>query len=212
MSATLIYRQAFIYEAAMWALYGRHYGARYSTIADLIPPDSKVLDLCCGPGTLFDRYLRRKRVDYTGLDISESFIRRLRQRGGKGLVWDLQRDIELPKSKYVVMQASLYGFLPNARPMFERMMRAAQNGVIVSEPIRNLASSSNPVIAAMSKRLTDAGDHRSDHRFTEQTLDEFFSPYKSSIDQVFRIPGGREKVFVFKTDRAGDSRHANVSG
>ena len=37
-------------DCVMLALYGRHYGARYRAVADLIPDGSSVLDLCCGPG------------------------------------------------------------------------------------------------------------------------------------------------------------------
>ncbi len=42
------------------------------------------------------------------------------------------------------MQASLYHFLPDAHEIVERMLAAAGRRVIVSEPVRNLASSQNP--------------------------------------------------------------------
>ena len=110
MTTSLIYRSALIYELAMIGLYGRHYFSRYRAIADLIVPGSSVLDLCCGPGILYDRYLRQKSIDYTGLDINSRFIKRLNYRGINGKIWDLRKDEPLPLADFVIMQASLYGY------------------------------------------------------------------------------------------------------
>src|SRR6185437_9874195 len=118
----------------MRALYGRRYAARYRAIADLIPAGSSVLDLCCGPGTLHDRYLSRKGVDYTGLDVNARFVARVTRRGGRGLVWDLQEGRALPPADSVVMLASLYQFLPDPAPVLLRMLRAARERVVVAEP------------------------------------------------------------------------------
>lgn len=57
----------------MALLYGRHYSSRYQAIADLIQPASTVLDLCCGPGVLYRRFLRKKAVNYTGIDLNSNF-------------------------------------------------------------------------------------------------------------------------------------------
>jgi 2-polyprenyl-3-methyl-5-hydroxy-6-metoxy-1,4-benzoquinol methylase len=77
----LVYRSALIYEVSMIAAYGRYYGERYQAIADLIPAGATVVDVCCGPGILYQRYLRQKRVTYTGLDINEKFVRKVMLRG-----------------------------------------------------------------------------------------------------------------------------------
>jgi hypothetical protein len=195
-AVTLIYKNALLYEAVMVALYGRYYKARYQAIAGLIPSGATVLDLCCGPAILYDRYLRNKIVQYTGLDLSQAFIRKLNAIGGRGLVWNLQDETPLPGADYVIMQASLYQFLPDAEAMLERMLRAARKQVIVAEPVRNIASSQNRLAAAIGRRLTKPGDGQSAHRFTIETLDRFFLPYNSSVANSFLIPGGREKVFV----------------
>ena len=199
MSTTVIYKNAFFYEVAMRMLYGRYYSARYSAIADLIPEGSTVLDLCCGPAVLFDRYLRRKRIEYTGLDMSESFIKRLRARGGKGEVWDLLKETALPQADCVVMQASLMHFLPSPLPVIGRMLHAARQRVIIAEPIRNLAESTNPVVAMISRRLTDPGNGKSSARFNQQTLDKLFLPFADLIEEAFLIPGGREKIYVLNS-------------
>src|SRR5947208_245210 len=134
----------------MRTLYGRHYGARYRAIADLVPAGSSVLDLCCGPGFLHDPHLRGKGVVYTGLDINRRFVARLRRRGATALVWDLNDGRELPTADFVVIQASLYQFLPEPRPLLRRMLRAAREAVVVAEPIRNLSTSRFSWLAALA--------------------------------------------------------------
>ena len=89
---TALYRSALLYELLMIMLYGRHYAGRYRAIANLIPAQSSVLDLCCGPAVLYHRYLRQKSIGYTGLDLSGAFVKRLNQRGAHGQVWDLHGD------------------------------------------------------------------------------------------------------------------------
>src|ERR1044071_6340186 len=133
MTTSIIYRNTPLYELAMLMLYGRHYPSRYRAIADLIPADSSVVDLCCGPALLFNRYLRQKNVSYTGLDVNAGFIRRLIRNGGSGQVCDLRKDAPLPRADYVMMQASLYHFLPDALPILGRMLQAATRQVIIAE-------------------------------------------------------------------------------
>jgi SAM-dependent methyltransferase len=199
LATTVLYKSASLYELLMVLLYGRHYPGRYQVIADLIPARSSVLDVCCGPAVLYHRYLKNQSITYTGLDLSSSFIKRLRQRGAKGEVWDLRENAELPAADYVIMQASLYQFLPDPRPVVDRMLRAARRQVILAEPIRNITSSNLAPLAFLGRRFTDPGDSHSDHRFTERTLDLFFARYASQIAKAFSIPGGREKVFVLNS-------------
>lgn len=196
MATTVLYKSAVLYELLMVTLYGRHYSGRYRAIADLIPAQSSVLDLCCGPAVLYHRYLRQKSIRYTGLDLSSTFIKHLNQRDAHGRVWDLQEEAALPAADYVIMQASLYQFLPDPQPVVDRMLRAARKQVILAEPIRNITSSKVAPLAFFGRRFTDPGDGQSAHRFTEESLDLFFSRYASLLSNTFSIPGGREKVFV----------------
>jgi SAM-dependent methyltransferase len=196
MSTSLIYRSSSLYELAMLALYGRHYGSRYRAIAELIPNGSMVLDLCCGPALLFHRYLRQKSVDYTGIDLNATFIEQLIRRGAGGQVCDLSSDKPLPKADYVVMQASLYHFLPDPAPVVDRMLSAAKRQVIIAEPIRNFSSSNSQMLAWAGKLLTNPGRGNHSQRFNEASLDQFFKRYVSSVQQSYAIAGGREKMYV----------------
>ena len=73
----------------MRALYGRHYGDRMRAVAEQVPDNSSVLELCCGPGTLYFRYLRGRAGAYIGLDVNQGFVERLRDRGVDARLVDL---------------------------------------------------------------------------------------------------------------------------
>ncbi|HTG14632.1 MAG TPA: methionine biosynthesis protein MetW [Blastocatellia bacterium] len=195
-STSFIYRSSSLYELAMLALYGRHYGSRYRAIAELVPNGSSVLDLCCGPALLYHRYLRHKSVRYTGVDVNAEFIDRLTRRGVSGQVRDLRSEDALPEADYVIMQASLYHFLPDPSPVMDRMLRAAKRQVIISEPIRNLSSSDSRLVALVGKLLTDPGVGNHTQRFNEASLDQFFLRYRSLVQQSFLVAGGREKLYT----------------
>jgi SAM-dependent methyltransferase len=196
VAESVIYRNALVYELVMLGLYGRHYGARYRAVADLIPGGSSVLDLCCGPGVLFDRYLRARSVDYTGLDINPRFVARVNSRGGRGVLDDLTAGRPLPERDTVVMQASLYQFLPDPTPVVHRMLRAARERVIIAEPVRNVATGRNPWLAELARRLTDAGSGPRPSRYTEASFDAFIASLGVPVTRSFLVPGGREKVVV----------------
>lgn len=196
MATSLIYKSASLYELAMRLLYGRHYSARYQVLADLIPTGSNVLDVCSGPAFLFSRYLRAKSVQYTGLDINQAFIDRLIKRGGSGRVWDVRTEDPLPAADCVIMQASLYHFLPDATRVVDRMLKAARRQVIIAEPIRNVATSDSRLFSRLGRISTDPGTGEQLLRFTEASLADFFSAYASDVVQSFKIAGDREKVYV----------------
>jgi SAM-dependent methyltransferase len=196
MSKSFIYKNSFVYELAMVLLYGRHYPSRYRAIAELIPDGSSVLDLCCGPAFLYHRYLRSKNVQYTGLDINANFIARLVRRGGSGQAWDLRSKEPLPSADYVIMQASLYHFLPDASPIVNRMLQAARTQVIIAEPIRNLTTSSSGLLSLLGRLFTNPGSGEQTLRFTEASLADFFSAYGPRVARSFPIAGDRERVYI----------------
>ncbi len=195
MSTSLIYRSPRGYELLMRALYGRHYEDRMRVVAEWVPQGASVLELCCGPGTLYFRHLRAH--PYIGLDVNPGFVERLRRKGVDARVVDLAGgDEPLPDADVALIQASLYHFLPDADAIVDRMLVAAHDRVIVSEPIRNLASSRAPVIGSLGQRAADPGTGGHEHRFNEDTLDRLMERYRPSLIEAFAIPGGREKVYV----------------
>lgn len=190
----------------MRVLYGRHYQARTRAVAAEVPEGSSVLELCCGAGTLYTRHLRGRVAHYTGLDVNGRFIETLRRAGADAREIDLGADTRpLPQADVVIMQASLYHFLPDAEAIVERMLAAARDRVIVSEPVRNLASSELPLIGALGRRAANPGVGHPAQRFTETTLDLLMQRHHSRVLKVSLIPGSREKVYVLDARPPGRS-------
>lgn len=207
MRPSIIYRNRTSYELLMRALYGKHYTERFQAIARLIPDGAAAVDLCCGPATLYTRFLRGKSVDYLGLDFNEDFIIRLNDAGGRGETRDLHTDAPLPEADFVIMQSSLYHFLPEPGPIIDRMLTAARRQVIITEPVRNMATSDSWVMASLARHFSNAGNGPQADRFTESRLDEFFSKYGPTVMHQALIAGGREKLYVLRPQpRDTDSR------
>ena len=194
---SVIYRNAAAYELLMRALYGRHYDARLRAVSAVVPQGASVLELCCGPGMLYRRYLSQRARAYTCLDASERFTAALRRRGIDARTVDVASSEEpLPLADVAIIQASLYHFLPDAAGILDRMLATASRSVIVAEPIRNLASSRIPLLALLGRHFTDPGHGGHENRFTEATLEALMQRYSARIRNAFLIPGGREKVYV----------------
>jgi SAM-dependent methyltransferase len=210
VSTSLVYRSSVGYELLMRVLYGRHYDDRMRAVAAEVPDGASVLELCCGPGTLYLRYLRARTSAYTGVDVNPRFVKQLRQRGVDARLLDLASSTgDLPAADVVVLQASLYHFLPAPERILDRMVAGAHDRVIVSEPVRNLASSDLPLVGRIGRRAADPGVGGHAHRFTEKTLADVMAGYDDRVLKSFLIPGGRERVYVLA---AGSGRRPRSVG
>jgi SAM-dependent methyltransferase len=197
LSTSLIYRSAVGYELLMRGLYGRHYDDRMRAVAGEVREGASVLELCCGPGTLYLRYLRTRTSGYVGIDVNPGFVERLNHLGVAANRLDLAASDEpLPDADAVILQASLYHFLPHPERIIDRMLSVARERVIVSEPVRNLASSGLPLVGRLSRNAADPGVGGHAQRFTEASLDDLMGHYRERILRSFPIPGGRERVYV----------------
>jgi SAM-dependent methyltransferase len=184
----------------MLLLYQRGYAERSKALAALIPEGASVVDVCCGPASLYFDHLRFKHVAYTGLDINAGFVESVSSRGARATVWDVSGDTPFPRADYLIMQASLYHFLPNPRPVVDRMLEAATVNVLLTEPIRNLADSENPLVAWLARKLSNPGTGDQARRFNAERLDEFLEYYRASgrLVDTYPIAGGRERLCVFR--------------
>jgi hypothetical protein len=213
VSTSLVYRSSVGYELLMRVLYGRHYDDRMRAVAAEVPDGASVLELCCGPGTLYLRYLRARTSAYTGVDVNPRFVKQLRQRGVDARLLDLASSTgDLPAADVVVLQASLYHFLPAPERILDRMVAGAHDRVIVSEPVRNLASSDLPLVGRIGRRAADPGVGGHAHRFTEKTLADMMAGYVDRVLKSFLIPGGRERVYVLAAGSGRRPRSVGRSG
>jgi SAM-dependent methyltransferase len=182
----------------MRLLYRGALDERNRALAERIEAGTRVVDLCCGPPLLFTSELKRKHVHYLGIDHNPVFLAAIQKSGAEAMSLDLRDAPRLPESDYVIMQGSLYHFLPDPAPIVERMLEAAGRRVILSEPIRNLSQSRLAGVAALAALATDAGYGAQPNRFDEATLDRFFEAYSERIVESSLVARGREKLYVLR--------------
>jgi hypothetical protein len=203
---SLVYRTAWGYGLAMRVLYGRYYAARDAAVAAQIPDGASVLELCCGPARLYLRELRGRIGAYAAIDASAVFVDRLRRRGVDARRGDVAT-AELPVADVVVMQASLYHFLPDAAGMLRRMRAAATRTVVIAEPVRNLASSRLGLVARLGAGGAATARGAQARRFDGDSLRALMDTFGDDVLFSAPVPGGREHVYVLTgtASRAGGS-------
>jgi SAM-dependent methyltransferase len=194
----IIYRNARLYALTMRLLYRGAINERNRALAEHIEGGTRVVDLCCGPPLLFTSELERKHVHYLGIDLNPVFLAAIQKSGAEAMNLDLRDAPRLPRGDYVIMQGSLYHFLPDPTPIVERMLEAAGRRVIFSEPIRNLSQSRLPGVSALAALATDAGYGAQPNRFDEATLDRFFEAHSERIVESSLVARGREKLYVLQ--------------
>lgn len=178
----------------MQLLYGRHYCDRYRAVASRIEPGWSVVDLCCGDCRLYTQELAGRPGLYFGLDINKTFVRQATRRGISARVLDLRAE-PIPPADAIIMQGSLFQFVPDHDELITRMVRVAKQLVIIAEPVRNLASSSSRIIAGLARWCSHPGTQHNASRFTYGTLREVFT--RHSCREYLPIAGGRELLGLF---------------
>jgi len=191
-----VYWHPAVYHYLMRLLYGKYFEARYEAISNLIPEHASVTEVCSGDSYLFRNYLIKKNVKYLGLDLNPSFVKYGREKNIHILKHDLLTD-EVPFSDYIIIQASLYQFIPKEHYILNKLLSAANRYLIVAEPVKNLADSSNPIISFLARYSVNPGTSPAVKRFNRETLLACFKQH-SEFSEVIEVDGGREIIGLFK--------------
>ncbi|MDC1037973.1 hypothetical protein OAR31_02765 [Candidatus Marinimicrobia bacterium] len=195
-SVSLVYQSKIIYTLLMKCLYGKHYIYRYREIAEKIPRGASVTDVCSGDSVLYTRYLKGKNK-YTGIDINP--LTSFNSQWAKIIKVDIVKEA-IPKADYVVMQGSLYQFIPNHKEIINKMLDSARYKVIISEPVINLVNSKNKIISTIAKYSANPSTGNKKFRFTKESLNNDLQRYfKQYIENIYFIAGGRDMVVVLNT-------------
>lgn len=196
--SSLIYSHPTVYQLLMRLIYGSGFSARYRALSELIPDGAEVFEACAGDAYLFQHYLRPRGVRYRAGEFNETFVAHAQARGIDMQRFDLRTD-PVPPADVVLIHASLYQFMPEHRQVVDRLLAAARQQLIVSEPVRNLSSSRWGPIRWIARRSADPGSGQMAHRFDEQSLDEFVQAhYADRVRQRLLIPGGRELIYCLE--------------
>lgn len=191
-----VYWHPAFYRLAMKLLYGRYFQARYAAIAGLIPAGATVVEVCAGDVYLYDHYLRKKNVTYTGLDVNSAFVSGARRRKISFSSFDILRET-IPAADYVIMQASLYRFIPTEQEILKKLLNAVNNFLIVAEPVRNLSDSPNPVLRWIARHSANPGKEYTSIRFNKISLRACFEKHPE-FKEMKEMDGGREMIGIFK--------------
>jgi glycosyltransferase involved in cell wall biosynthesis len=143
------------YDLVMRTLYGpREWSSTYGAVAAHVPEGASVVDVCCGTARLYRDFLRQRGCSYLGLDYNGDFVMHARRHGADVRWFNLLTE-PVPEADYVVMCSSLYHFRDRVDDVISKMRRAARRGVVISEPVRNLADA--PVVGRLFAAFTDPG-------------------------------------------------------
>src|SRR5215204_3340727 len=182
----LVYRNPRLYRLAM-RLLDRHADEDLRMVADRIEPGSHVLDLCCGDAAIA-RLLLAKRCRYVGLELNERFVADGRRRGLDVRRWD-GATLAIPQDADVVcMLSSLYQFIPEERSLLDEMLRHARRTIIVSEPVRNWATSDSALLRRVARTVTHVNGEVFERRLDEERLRELFAGLAGVDTEFVRRP------------------------
>jgi hypothetical protein len=190
-----IYWHPLLYSAAMKLSYGKKFEERYKALDKHIPAGCNLLELCMGDAYFYLKYLAKKKVNYSCADINPVFVNAAKQKGLRSTLLDASFD-EIQPSDFILMQASLYHFIPNQKEVIKKMIAAAGKQIIFSESVDNLSNSSSGLKSYLGEQLSKAKSGQSRIKFTGETLKETFAPFGNRISVWEETPDNREIIIV----------------
>ena len=198
-AVSFMYSDPRLYKLIMKILYGKYYLDRYKVVNELVPDGSGVLDMCCGDCELYKSFFAHRNIFYTGIDYNAKFVSYAKKNSINVILSDIRKDI-VPRTDYIIMQGSLYQFIPDHKDLIDRLLNSTRKQLIITEPIINLSSSNNPIIRFVAQRSGNPGTGHAFHRFTEKSFHSFFlDNYKKLVVKFDFIPGGREMMVILNS-------------
>lgn len=101
-------------------------------IAQLIKPNSKVLDIGCGDGELMEFLKKTKNIDVRGLEISQAQVSKVLMRGLSAIQGDAEKDLTFyPNNSfnYAILSQTIQA-THNPKEILEEMLRIAEFAIV----------------------------------------------------------------------------------
>ena len=198
-----LYWSGGIYRTVMRLLYGAQFDERYAVVSRLIPDGARVVELCCGCGYLYENFLRRRRIDYLGIDLLPQMIRRLQRLGARVEAANVA-SAEVPPADFVLMLGSLYHFHPNEACILRKM---AQSGTgIVLEPVANLSQSTNPMIRLLARTMSSIPGTNSAYRLTAERFETVLKDAGVEVVSSERVLNAKYALTIFRSASEAGAR------
>ena len=107
----------------------------FKVIADLIPNNTRVLDVGCGDGSLMDLLQKKKNIEVRGLELDQSNVQRCIHKGLPVIQGNAESELhQFPNQsfEYVVLSQTLQAFY-NPEKVLKELLRIGKS-VVISIP------------------------------------------------------------------------------
>lgn len=196
-----IYWHPWLYRKIMQLAYGKQFKTRYEILAQYVPDNCELLELCMGDACFYQEYLKGKQVKYSCADINPVFVNAAKRKGLNASLIDISKD-EIPASDFILMQAALYHFIPNEKQIIQKLLDACRKAVIISENIDNLSNDASPLKSWIGEQLSKAKSGQSKLKFTRESLKECFAGFSHYISAWKESPDSKEIIIVLQKQPA----------
>jgi hypothetical protein len=119
----------------------------------------------------------------------------LRHQGVEAVSFDVRSEA-IPPAEYVVMCSSFLHFRGMATAVLQKMLAAASEAVIISEPVHNLSARAPGFLGSAIAKLTDPGVGEYRERFDLDAFRDFAEMHGAS--EFAYDPGQRNAIAVFR--------------
>lgn len=118
-----------------WADKQSYAHPRYDAIAKMITPDSTVLDVGCGDGTLLKSLRAQKNIRGMGIDYSENALERVRALGFEGVRADLDSDsFEVTGVYDHIVASEVVEHIKHSEVLIEKLWKQCRKSLILTIP------------------------------------------------------------------------------
>ena len=104
----------------------------FKIIADLIDPNTRVLDVGCGDGTLMEFLKNNKKIDIRGIEISKNNVQQCIGKGLTVIEGDAEKDLsQFPDGSFdfVILSQTLQAFL-NPEKVITELLRVGKKAIV----------------------------------------------------------------------------------
>ena len=104
----------------------------FEIIADLLPQNSRVLDVGCGDGILMEYLKYNKEIDIRGIEISKDNVQKCLSKGLTVIEGDAEKDLlQFPDSSFdfVILSQTLQAFL-NPEIVIKELLRVGKKAIV----------------------------------------------------------------------------------
>jgi len=202
MDSSPIYWDPWIYRIFMRLLYGKTYEDRYRIVADMLPSECVVTDLCCGDGFIYTKFLEKKDINYTGVDLFPQMMKILKKKSGCKTITGNILNLDFDKCDYCIMVGSLYHFHPQEDVVLNKMADTGRYGLILESVERPPKfKRKNIILRLLAEKIGYIRNSAYHYRQNSERLDYIISRSDIKVISDELVVNGIYRMVLFEKDR-----------